>query len=62
MTAERPLPHEQCPTCGQARITIVLTTNPARIERHGCSTETCTAEWRLDGRVADRSLALSHLS
>ena len=62
MTAERPLPQEHCPTCGQARMSILLTTTPARVERHGCSTETCIAEWRLDGEVADRALAFSHLT
>jgi hypothetical protein len=61
MAAERPYPHELCPTCGQARVSIVLTTMPARIERHGCSTETCVAEWRLNGEVADRGRALAGL-
>jgi len=62
MAAElRPFPQEQCPTCGQARVSIVLTTTPARIERHGCSTETCAAEWRLDGEVADRGRAFERL-
>jgi hypothetical protein len=62
MTAERPYPQEHCPTCGQARISIVLTTTPARVERHGCSTESCAAEWRLDGQVTERDLAFSHLT
>jgi len=34
---------------------------PARIERHGCSTESCAAEWRLDGEVADRGRAFERL-